>query len=85
MKAIWVKEMVGGNPPYTHDLQKLSAEMQLDMSAEDFDYLAIINSWNIRGRYPDYTKNLNQKFTREYLSGQMERVKNIKEWLEKKI
>ncbi len=85
MKAVWIKEIIGGNPPYTHDLQKLCSEMQLSMSTDDFDFLAIVNSWNTRESYPDYTRELNQQFTGRYLEAQLEKVKKIKEWLEKKI
>lgn len=59
--------------------------VSLDISAEDYDYLAIMNSWNIRGRYPDYTKRLYQSTTVKYLNEQIEKAGKIKEWLQEKI
>ena len=53
LKALWIKRSVTDTPPYTHDLQRLCDDLQLEISAEEYDFLSIINSWNIRGRYPD--------------------------------
>ncbi len=85
LKALWLKESVGNTPPYTHDLQKLCDEMELQISADDYDFLSIVNSWNIRGRYPDYTKKLYKKTTDKYLKEQIDKVEILKKWLEEKI
>lgn len=85
LKALWIKESVIDTPPYTHDLQKLCDELRLEISAEDYDFLSIINSWNIRGRYPDYTKRLYQNATDTYLKEQIGKVEILKKWLEEKI
>ncbi|HUZ60817.1 MAG TPA: HEPN domain-containing protein [Hanamia sp.] len=84
-KALWIKESVADTPPYAHDLQKLYEELSLDISPEDFDFLSVINSWNIRGRYPDYTKRLYQNTTDSYLKEQIRKVEILKKWLEEKI
>ena len=85
LKALWIKESVTDTPPYTHDLQKLCEELQLDISPEDYDYLAIVNNWNIRGRYPDYTSRLYKKTTNKYLEEQISKIDKLKKWLEEKI
>ena len=84
-KSLWIKESITDTPPYTHDLQKLCDELQLDISAEDYDFLSIINSWNNRGRYPDYTKRLYKNTTDNYLKEQIDRTQKLKKWLEEKI
>lgn len=84
-KALWIKESITDTPPYTHDLQRLCDELELDINAEDYDFLSVINSWNIRGRYPDYTKRLYQNTTDNYLKEQIKKVEVIKKWLEEKI
>ncbi len=85
LKALWIKESVTDTPPYTHDLQRLFGELDLEASVEDYDFLSIVNSWNIRGRYPDYTKKLYQNTTSKYLKDQIKKVEILKEWLEEKI
>ena len=47
--------------------------------------MTIMNSWNIRGRYPDYTKRLYQSTTVNYLNEQIEKSGKIKQWLQEKI
>ena len=85
LKALWIKESVTDTPPYTHDLQKLCDELQLEMPIEDYDFLTIVNSWNIRGRYPDYTNRLYKKTTDNYLKEQIAKIEKFKKWLEEKI
>jgi HEPN domain-containing protein len=84
-KAFWIKESITDAPPFTHDLQKLSDELQLEITAEDYDFLSIINSWNIRGLYPDYTKRLYQNTTDKYLGSKLKKQGKLKTWLEEKI
>lgn len=85
LKALWIKESFTDTPPYTHDLQKLCNELKLEIADEDYDFLAIVNSWNIRGRYPDYTNRLYQNTSGKYLKEQIEKVNELKKWLEEKI
>ncbi len=75
LKALWIKESVIDTPPSTHDLQKLFGELELEISAEDYDFLSVVNSWNIRERYPDYTKKLYQNTAGKYLKAQVDKVK----------
>ncbi len=85
LKALWIKESVTDSPPYTHDLQRLFSELDLEACVEDYDFLSIVNSWNIRGRYPDYTKKFYQNTTGKYLKDQIKKVETLKKWLEEKI
>ncbi len=85
IKALWIKESVTDTPPYTHDLQKLFSELQLEITPEDYDFLSVVNSWNIRGRYPDYNKRLYKNTTATYLKDQIHKVERVKKWLEEKI
>lgn len=86
LKAIWVKESISDNtPPFTHDLVRLAEECGLELSPEELDFLTVINGWNIRGRYPDFTRTLHRNTTDDYLKIQRAKVKKLKEWLEKKI
>lgn len=84
LKALWIKEGVTDSPPYTHDLQKLFSEIDLEASVKDYDFLSIVNSWKIRGLYPDYTKKLYQNTTGKYLKDQIKKVETSKKWLEER-
>src|SRR5437773_2402968 len=54
LKAHWVKDNVDLYPPRSHDLQYLHNQSNLNLPSTDYDYLAVINQWNIEARYPDY-------------------------------
>ncbi|MBX2915136.1 MAG: HEPN domain-containing protein [Cyclobacteriaceae bacterium] len=41
LKAHWVKDNFENQPPRTHDLQNLNKQTELDLPAEDYDYLAV--------------------------------------------
>lgn len=84
-KALWLKESVINTPPFTHDLVRLAEETGIELNAEQIDFLSVINSWNIRGRYPDFTKSLHHSATPEYVKTQMKKVGDLKKWLEQKI
>ncbi len=81
MKAHWVKDNVDNQPPRSHDLQYLHNQTDLDMAAGDYDYLAIVNQWNIDTRYPDYKEKIYSIATVSYLETQIERVSSVKAWL----
>jgi HEPN domain-containing protein len=85
LKALWLKESVTNTPPFTHDLVRLAEETGIELNPEQIDFLSVINSWNIRGRYPDFTKSLHHNATPDYVHTQLKKVSDLKEWLEQKI
>lgn len=86
LKALWIKESQDSHtPPFILDLIKLSEECALTLSPDEMDFFTIINSWNIRGRYPDYTSALHHAATPAYVESQYLKIQSLKAWLEKKI
>ena len=85
LKAIWIKENIANTPPYILDFNRLSEEIKLNLTVEQIDLLTIITSWNIRGRYPDYAKSLQQTATENYIKVQIEKVNELKGCLLEKI
>ena len=58
LKAHWVKDNIDNQLPRTHDLQHLHNQTELDLPAEEYDYLAIVNQWKIDTRYPNYKEKI---------------------------
>jgi HEPN domain-containing protein len=85
LKALWIQKNITNTPPHSHDLIRLSDECELTLTLEQLDFLATANSWNIRGRYPDYSRSLHQSATPAYLDMQFEKVKTLKEWLQNQL
>lgn len=85
LKAIWIKENISSTPPYTHDLIKLTDDLSLNLNPSQYDFLSIITSWNIRGRYPDYSRAMQSAATESYIDEQLKKVKELRECLQKNI
>lgn len=56
---------------YTHNLRVLAKDSQINFNREQLDFLADINGFNIRARYPDeklaFYKMCDRLFTLKYL------------------
>ena len=85
LKANWVKDNMIFTPPFTHDLQKIASETDIEWSAENFDYLSVINTWNIEARYPDYKRTLQKIASAHYMKIQQKKVAALLQWLEQKL
>ena len=85
LKAHWVKDNEGSFPPLIHNLKYLYEQTKLTLPQEDINYLFLMNSWNIEGRYPDYKQEFYKKCTKEYTESQLSKVKLLKEWLTDKL
>lgn len=85
LKAHWVKDNTDNTPPRTHDLQFLHNQTDLDLPSADYDYLAIINQWNIDARYPDYKSKLYKIATKVYISEHQSKIEKLKKCLLEKL
>jgi HEPN domain-containing protein len=63
--------------PYMHDLVRLSELSGVPMSEADLDLLDIVNSFNIRARYPDYKLRFYKRCTREYTTGYLKEIRAL--------
>ncbi|HAC23547.1 MAG TPA: hypothetical protein DCE81_01385 [Cytophagales bacterium] len=84
-EAHWVKDNIDNFPPRTHDLQFLHNQTDLDIPAEDYDYLAVVNQWSIDTRYPDYRNKIYSIATDTYITAQVVRIEKLKQWLHAKL
>ncbi len=85
LKAHWVKDNIDNVAPRIHDLQYLHNQTDFDLQSEDYDFLAIINQWNIDTRYPDYKEKIYSIATDTYLKQQSEKINNLKICLLEKL
>ncbi len=85
LKAHWVKDNVDNFPPRIHDLQYLHNQSELDLPATAYDYLAIVNQWNIDTRYPDFKKKIYSIASMEYTEEQFIKVNQLRICLLEKL
>jgi HEPN domain-containing protein len=84
-KAHWVKDNEGNYPPKVHNLLNIVAKTKLDLSDEDKDFLAILNQFQLDGRYPDYKLELFKKYKSLQTKKILEQVNTIRKCLLKNL
>jgi HEPN domain-containing protein len=82
LKAHWVNNNVENEAPRVHDLEFLYNQTDLSMPAEQVEFLSIISSWNLEGRYQDYKDKFYQRATRQYTEEKLNQVDTLRTWLQ---
>lgn len=74
-------------PPYTHNLAKLSSETGLYklMNDEQKDFLDYIQPMNIKARYPGYRKEILKDLNYTVSKNIIEKSKELIEWIKSKL
>ena len=54
LKATWIKDNEENTPPFSHNLEYLFNQSNLELDNKMSDLLSVINQWNIEGRYQDF-------------------------------
>ncbi|MBN1905826.1 MAG: HEPN domain-containing protein [Deltaproteobacteria bacterium] len=84
MKALYVQH-VNDFPPRTHDLIRISEMIGLDINEDTMEFLDSVNTFNISTRYPDEKLRFYKLCTKEFAEENFNRIKEIRDWLLKKI
>ena len=84
-KALWVRFNEGNTPPFIHNLVKILPKIDLGLTDNDFTFLDKLEEYQLKGRYPDYAKNLKQQTTKEYTEYCINYILKISECLRIKI
>ncbi len=82
LKALYVK-LHGKHSPAIHNLYRLAELCNIELTAENADWLDTITSFNINARYDDHKKEFYHLCTREYAELWIERIKELRQWITK--
>jgi HEPN domain-containing protein len=72
-------------PLYSHDLLYLAEKAELELTDEYKKHLAVITTFNIQARYPDYKKAFYEKCTREFSAEQIKNIEKVRTWLKEQL
>ena len=81
LKASWARDNVENEVPRIHDLEYLYNQTELSLSPEQVDFLRLINSWNLEGRYQDYKDKFYKATTQAYTKEKLKKVDELRLWL----
>ena len=81
MKAHWVKDNINNIPPFSHDLENIYNQTDLELDMDTIDYFSIISKWNTTSRYPDEKRKIYRLATNEYTLEHFNKVSIIRKCL----
>lgn len=83
LKALYAKNNKGAPyAPKTHDLLYLAEKLNIELTEEQEITLNEITTFNLSTRYDDYKRAFYNKCTDEYTEEQINKIKEVKAWLE---
>lgn len=83
LKALYAKNNKGAPyAPKTHDLLYLAEKLNIELTEEQEITLNEITTFNLSTRYDDYKRAFYNKCTDEYTEAQINKIKEVKVWLE---
>ena len=68
-------------PSFSHDLLYLAEKSGVEVTDEQKKKLAVITTFNIQTRYPDFKKAFYEKCTHDYCSDRLNDIEEIRTWL----
>ncbi len=71
--------------PHIHHLLKLAKMVELELNEDQENFLLEVTTFNISTRYPDYKESFRKKATHAYAKEYIEKIKEFRQWLIKKI
>lgn len=78
LKANWVLDNEESFPPMTHNLENLFSQTELELNAADIDFLKVVNTWNMEGRYQDYRNKIAKSYSMEYIQEKLPQIERIR-------
>lgn len=86
LKAFYAKNNRGAPyAPKTHDLLYLAEKLNLELTEKQEITLNEITTFNLNTKYDDYKRAFYNKCTDEYTKEQINKIKEVKLWLEKML
>ena len=77
-KAHWVRTHQDNIPPKIHNIVRLLEQSDIDLGEDKMKFLEMFNRFQLSARYPDYINDMYRICTKDYTSGQLEKVKEIR-------
>jgi HEPN domain-containing protein len=84
-KAVWVKNNENNTPPLIHNLLRIVTLTNEKFTDEQLVFLADMNMFQIKGRYPDYAESLELTINKDVCELYLEKTKQMIICLQEKL
>lgn len=81
LKAHFVKDNIENTPPFTHNLETIYNQTNLELDSKFYERLSVMNGWNIEGRYQDYKDKFYKMCTPAYAKVKIDETEELKRCL----
>jgi HEPN domain-containing protein len=85
LKAHWVLDNTENVPPKTHNLIYLYENTNLELEETETDFLQMMSTYQLEGRYPNYLSFLHQTLTKEQTTMIISEAKILFQCLQEKL
>ena len=80
-----VVRVTGEHAPISHNLRYLAKRGNLELSAERLAFLARVNEYAIKTRYPDMELQFRRQCTERFCAAELKVIKEFGIWIEKMV
>ena len=84
LKAYYIKS-IGMKVPFIHNLLLIAQKTDLKLTDEQKDFLNLLTTFNIKGRYFDYSLEFYKKCTHRFTANNINKIKEFRLWLKIQI
>ena len=84
-KALWVKNNIDNSPPKIQNLIYRLDKAKIVYSTEQLDFMNVMNSFQLEGRYADYKNNLYKIYKKKNTGEVLKQVKILSKWLQEQL
>lgn len=84
-KALWIKTNEKNTPPLIHNLLRIVTLTNENFTDEQLSFLADMNTFQIKGRYPDYAESMEITVNKDVCEIYLEKTKQMILCLQEKL
>lgn len=84
-KALWIKTNEKNTPPLIHNLLRIVTLTNENFTDEQLSFLADMNTFQIKGRYPDYAESIEITINKDVCEIYLEKTKQMILCLQEKL
>jgi HEPN domain-containing protein len=84
LKALYVKQLER-HAIFSHDLLRLASKINIEVTAEQEEWLDKITTFNLNARYDNYKMDFYKLCTEDFTLKWLDRIQKLESWLRKQL
>jgi HEPN domain-containing protein len=76
---------IGKDPPFTHNLLKISEMVGLDLSEENKFLLDLVSTFNLNARYDNEKREFYKRCNKIYTTARLKEIRKLRIWIKEQL